>query len=164
MASGTLGSSLRYLRDLFVGGTALGLSDGGLPHRYAASHDESAFAALVARHGPMVAADLPRRLRHHHDAEDAFQATFLVLARKAGSIHAGDALGGWLHRVAYREAVQRSIVVRRRRRTEVEGPSMEIPVAAPSTPDFDVRPSCMRRLIGCPRPNGFRSSFATWRG
>ena len=126
MASGTLGSSLKHLRDLFVGGTAVGLSDGELLRRYAASRDESAFAALVARHGPMVAATCRAVLRDHHDAEDAFQATFLVLARKAGSIRAGDALGGWLHRVAYRAAVQRNIEVRRRRRTEVEVPAMEI--------------------------------------
>ena len=94
--------SLKHFRDLFGGGTAVGLSDGELLRRYAASPDGPAFEALVARHGPMVAATCRAVLRNHQDAEDAFQATFLVLARKAASIHSGKALGGWLHRVAYR--------------------------------------------------------------
>ena len=86
MASGTLGSGLEQLRDLFGGGTAVGLGDAELLRRYAGSHDGPAFAALVARHGPMVAATCRAVLRDHHDVEDAFQATFLVLARKAGSM------------------------------------------------------------------------------
>ena len=63
-------------------------------------------------------------LKHEHDVEDAFQATFLVLASKARSVRAGDALGGWLHRVAYRAAVQTSDQSRRRRRLEVETAAM----------------------------------------
>ena len=109
MASGTLGGTLRHLRDLFHDGTAIGLGDGQLLARYAPSNDEAAFEALVARHGPMVLATCRAVLRHEHDVEDAFQATFLVLARKARSVRAGDALGGWLHRVAYRAAVQANI-------------------------------------------------------
>src|SRR5271157_2615943 len=139
MASGILGSSLKHLRDLFGGGTAVGLSDGELLRRYAASHDGPAFAALVARHGPMVAATCRAVLRDHHDVEDAFQATFLVLAREAASIHAGDALGGWLHRVAYRAAVQRNIEEKRRRRHESEVSAMEVPDAARPALDFDAR-------------------------
>ncbi len=87
----TSGTTLRHLRDLFSGGTAVGLTDGQLLARYAASNDDQAFAALVARHGPMVAATCRAVLRHKHDVEDAFQATFLVLARKAGSVRGGDA-------------------------------------------------------------------------
>ena len=109
MASGTMGGAVRHLRDLFRDGSAVGLGDGQLLARYAASKDEPAFAALVARHGPMVLATCRAVLRHEHDVEDAFQATFLVLARKARSVRAGDALGGWLHRVAYRVAVQANI-------------------------------------------------------
>src|SRR4051812_16996300 len=130
MATGTLGSSLKHFRDLFGGGTAAGLSDGELLRRYATSRDGPAFAALVARHGPMVAATCRAVLRNHHDAEDTFQATFLVLARKAASIHAGDALGGWLHRVAYRAAVQRNIQEQRRRRHQSEVSAMQVPDAA----------------------------------
>ncbi len=108
MASGAMGGTLRHLRDLFHDGTAVGLGDGQLLARYTQSRDEAAFEALVARHGPMVLATCRAVLKHEHDVEDAFQATFLVLARKARSVRAGDALGGWLHRVAYRAAVQAS--------------------------------------------------------
>src|SRR5438477_571008 len=98
MSSSTLGGALRHLRDLFGGGTVIGLSDGQLLARYAASHDGPAFEALVARHGPMVLSTCRAILKHEQDVEDAFQATFLVLARKARSVRAGAALGGWLHR------------------------------------------------------------------
>ena len=70
--------------------------------------------ALVARHGPMVLAVCRGVLRDPHDAEDAFQATFLILARKAGSLRVGDSLGGWLHRVAHRVAVEANAGARRR--------------------------------------------------
>src|SRR5271163_1103837 len=125
----TSGTTLRHLRDLFNGGTSVGLTDGQLLARYAADRDGPAFAALVARHGPMVAATCRAVLRHEHDVEDAFQATFLVLARRVSSVRAGDALGGWLHRVAYRVAVQANIEVQRRRRRESEVSAMEIPAA-----------------------------------
>ncbi len=127
MTGGTTAAGLKHLGDLFGGGTAVGLGDGELLRRYAAARDASAFAALLARHGPMVAATCRAVLRDAHDAEDAFQATFLVLARRAGSIRAGDALAGWLHRVARRAAVQRSIEIRRRRRVESEALAMDVP-------------------------------------
>ena len=130
------GATLRHLRDLFSSGTAVGLTDGQLLARYAASHDGPAFAALVARHGPMVLATCRAVLRHEHDVEDAFQATFLVLAKKARSVRTGDALGGWLHRVAYRVAVQANIAVRQRRRREVEVSPMEI--AGRTRPGLDL--------------------------
>jgi RNA polymerase sigma factor (sigma-70 family) len=138
-ASGTLRPSLKHLSDLFGGGTALGLSDGELLRRYATSHDGPAFEVLVARHGPMVAATCRAILHDLHDEEDAFQATFLVLARRASAIRAGDALGGWLHRVAYRAAVQLNIEAKRRRRSEVEVMAMEIPDAGRPSLGFDAR-------------------------
>ena len=139
MASGLAsGATLRHLRDLFSGGTAVGLTDGQLLARYVADRDGQAFAALVARHGPMVAATCRAVLRHEHDVEDAYQATFLVLARKASSVRAGDALGGWLHRVAYRVAVQANIAVQRRRRRESEVSAMEIPAATRPGLDGDL--------------------------
>ncbi len=118
MSTGALGGTLRHLRDLFGDGTAVGLGDGQLLARFAGSGDQAAFEALVARHGPMVLATCRAVLKHEHDVEDAFQATFLVLARKARSVRVGDALGGWLHRVAYRAAVQLSADLKRRRHCE----------------------------------------------
>ncbi|WP_422931963.1 sigma-70 family RNA polymerase sigma factor [Singulisphaera sp. PoT] len=120
MTIGPAGGSTQALRDLFSFGTAAGVDDGQLLARYSRSGDEAAFEALVTRHGPMVLATCRAVLGHEQDVEDAFQATFLVLARKAGSVRAGDALGGWLHRVAYRAAVQASASARRRRLLETE--------------------------------------------
>lgn len=77
-----------------------GSPDAELVRRFAASADEQAFRTLVARHGPVVWAVCRRMLRNHHDAEDAFQATFLVLARGAGGIRTEAAVGGWLCGVA----------------------------------------------------------------
>jgi RNA polymerase sigma factor (sigma-70 family) len=139
MSSSTSGATLRQLRDLFRGGTAVGLSDAELLARFAASHDETAFEGLVARHGPMVLATCRAVLRHEHDAEDAFQAAFLVLARRAASIQTGDFLGGWLHRVAYRVAVQANIEAKRRRRLESEVSTMEIPAASRGEDELELR-------------------------
>jgi RNA polymerase sigma factor (sigma-70 family) len=128
---------MEHLRDLFNGGTVVGLTDGQLLSRYAASHDGPAFEALVARHGPMVLATCTAILRHEHDVEDAFQATFFVLARKAGAIRAGETLGGWLHRVAYRVAVQANIAAKRRRVRESEVLAMATATVTCPKPEFE---------------------------
>jgi RNA polymerase sigma factor (sigma-70 family) len=124
MASAALGSAFRHLRDLFGVGTATGLLDGQLLARFSDTNDAVAFEALVARHGPMVLATCRAVLKSEHDIEDAFQTTFLVLARKAHSIRGGDALGGWLHRVAFRAAVQANVEAKKRRRKEAEASAM----------------------------------------
>src|SRR5436853_5537173 len=94
-----------------------GPSDAELLKRFSSGRDEAAFAELVDRHGPMVLGVCRRVLRDPHDAEDAFQATFLVLAHKARSINRPQALGGWLYCVAQRTAL-RARLERGRRRTQ----------------------------------------------
>jgi RNA polymerase sigma-70 factor (ECF subfamily) len=81
------------------------LGDGELLERFVRRHEEAAFAALVQRHGPMVLSVCRRVLRRSHDAEDAFQATFLVLAEKAHRLRRPELLANWLYGVAYRTAL-----------------------------------------------------------
>lgn len=90
----------RALGRLFESGAATGLSEAELLERFAHRGDESAFEALVERHGPMVLGVCRRRLRDPNDVDDAFQAVFLVLFRKAGTLRRADRLGAWLHGVA----------------------------------------------------------------
>jgi RNA polymerase sigma factor (sigma-70 family) len=90
-------------------GAGRGLTpDAALLQRFAKHKDETAFELLLWRHGPMVWAACRRALGHSHDAEDAFQASFLALARKAKAIKAGTSLPGWLYRVAVRAALAAS--------------------------------------------------------
>ena len=103
MAHATLGSVARQLGSLFEGGSVAGLSDRQLLERFTARReavDEAVFAAMVSRHGPMVLGVCRQLLGDCHHAEDAFQAVFLVLARRARSIRDPDLLGAWLHGVA----------------------------------------------------------------
>jgi RNA polymerase sigma factor (sigma-70 family) len=95
---------VHYLRRMAAGSTAAGLSDAQLLARFAGLREESAFEALVQRHGAMVLGVCRRVARDWHRAEDAFQATFLVLARKAGTLHRPERLAAWLHGVACRTA------------------------------------------------------------
>jgi RNA polymerase sigma factor (sigma-70 family) len=93
-------------------------SDGQLVEDFTARHDEAAFAMLVRRHGPMVLSVCRSVLRHEQDAEDAFQATFLVLAQKAASLRQPQAVAGWLYEVAYHVAVKAQGDAARRRAQE----------------------------------------------
>lgn len=108
-----------------VAAEAAGLSDGQLLRRFAATRDDGAFAALIHRHGALVYGVCRNVLRNEHDAEDAFQATFLVLARRAGMIREGLALSGWLYRVAYRVSTKSRLAADRRRRRESQVPRPE---------------------------------------
>jgi RNA polymerase sigma factor (sigma-70 family) len=100
MAERPLPNVLQRVRKLAAVQTARALADRELLERFTAAGDEAAFTVLLERHGPMVLSVCRRLLGNTHDAEDACQATFLVLARKAGSVRRTAALGGWLHRVA----------------------------------------------------------------
>src|SRR4051794_41978126 len=99
------GSVLREIGRLFNSGTYTGLTEGQILRRFVAARDEAAFAALLALHGPMVLGVCRRLLRDEADAADAFQATFLVLARKASSVRPAALVGSFLHGVARRTAL-----------------------------------------------------------
>lgn len=110
-----------------------GVPDSDLLARWAAGRDEAAFELLVRRHGPAVLAACRRLLADAHDADDAFQAAFLVLARKAASVARGEALAGWLHRVACRVALRlRADRARRDRLREPPGAIDQVPAPSPT--------------------------------
>ncbi len=124
MGKGQPNTALRQLRALFAAGTTTGLSDSELLDQYKTSHAESAeaataaetaFAALVDRHGAMVWGVCHRVLGDVHEAEDAFQATFLVLVRQAGSVRVDGSLGRWLYGVAHRVALRARSEAQRRK-------------------------------------------------
>ncbi len=151
MASVHLGAALRQIHGLFEAGTVAGLTDGQLLERYLARRDESAFAALVMRHGPMVLGVCHSVLRGSPEVEDAFQATFLVLIRKAGTIRGRDAVGGWLHRVAHRIAAEagRDRSRRDRRECGAVDPS-NLVAAGGALADDDWRTSLHQELARLP--------------
>ena len=118
MAASNKSAVLRHLRVLANAGTVFGLTDGQLLERYLSRDVEAAepaFAALVQRHGPMVLRVCRAVLHDPHLAEDAFQATFLVLARRAGSIRKRDSATCWLHGVARRVSLCARAAEARRR-------------------------------------------------
>jgi len=118
MVRGAWKTVIRDVDRLYAEGTSAGWSDDQLLSRFLTAREESntAFEAIVRRHGPMVFEVCRRLLGNPDDAQDAFQATFLVLARRAGSIapHPSGSLGPWLHQVACRTA-RKARVARRRR-------------------------------------------------
>jgi RNA polymerase sigma factor (sigma-70 family) len=118
MAMPTLGAALRQINRLFAEGVVAGFSDAQLLQRFLRQRDPEAFEALVGRHGPMVLSVCRGILRDPHDVEDAFQATFLVLVKKGGTIRGRDALAGWLYQVAHRVAIQANTAAARRRALE----------------------------------------------
>jgi RNA polymerase sigma factor (sigma-70 family) len=115
MRPACLGAVLRHVRRLAGAEGVEGQSDAQLLRRFVAGHDQAAFAALVRRHGRLVWGVCRHVLCHEQDAEDAFQAAFLVLARQAASIRAGESIGSWLYRVAQRIATRAGKDMARRR-------------------------------------------------
>lgn len=97
---------LQHIRQLAAARGSSSLPDRQMLEHFVIHRDDAAFASLVERHGPMVLSVCQRVLRNTHDAEDACQATFLVLARKAASIRQAASLASWLHGVAYRLATK----------------------------------------------------------
>jgi RNA polymerase sigma factor (sigma-70 family) len=124
---------------LFDAGTASSLSEWQLLERFVSRGDEPAFEALVARLGPMVLGTCRRMLADPQDADDAFQATFLVLLRKARSLGPADAIAAWLHGVAVRVAARVRADAARRRRREPLGVVANPVACADDGLDPDVR-------------------------
>lgn len=122
-------SALQQLHRLARQAQASQLSDWECLERFRTRRDEDAFAMLVKRHGPMVRGVCRRVLRHAEDAEDVFQATFLVLARKAGSIRWKHSIAPWLYQVAYRLAHKGRVQSARRREQQA--------TVEPTTPTVD---------------------------
>jgi RNA polymerase sigma factor (sigma-70 family) len=137
MANAMTTSVARQIEALFAGGSAAGLSDRQLIERFVAGRDslaaQDAFAAIVARHGPMVLGICQQLLGDRQHAEDAFQAAFLVLARRARDVRDPDLLGNWLYGVALRTARKARARTLRIRRSE-EDPAVLRPEAEPSVP------------------------------
>jgi len=130
MAYGQLSAVFQHLRRLLGTQEAGDLTDAQLLARFSASRDETAFAALLQRYGPLVLNVCRRVLGNVHDADDAFQAVFLVLARKADSIRRKESLGSWLYGVAYRIASRARAHAARRRSRERQAETM-----SPATTD-----------------------------
>ncbi len=127
---------------LFRSGTAVGLSDGQLLERFILGHDEgaeSAFNVLVERHGPMVLAVCRRVLIDPHDAQDAFQATFLVLVHKASTVRKRESVADWLHGIARRVSARARADLARRRSLERRAVRRSLIAYRPPLPDIDVR-------------------------
>jgi RNA polymerase sigma factor (sigma-70 family) len=128
MATTQANAVLRHIRDLAATETAGLLTDRELLARFAATREEAAFEVLVRRHGPLVLGVCRRVLHNWHDAEDALQATFLALARRAASAGRRAALGTWLYQVAYHAALKA------RKQSAVRRPPLDT-AAAPPRPD-----------------------------
>jgi RNA polymerase sigma factor (sigma-70 family) len=118
MATGHLGGVLQHLRRVRETYALNEASDGQLLERFARGREEAAFAALLRRHGAMVLSVSERVLHQRQDAEDVFQATFLLLARKASSIRKRESVASWLHGVAHRIALKTRTRLMIRRRHE----------------------------------------------
>ena len=164
----------RDLQTIFNAGTLAGLSDGQLLERIAvrrgvgrerAPEAESAFALLIERHGPMVLRVCRGVLGDPHEADDAFQATFLVLLRQAGSIRKRESVGPWLHGVAHRVAAGARSAAARRRADERRwfDRRQESDVPAQANTSSISRPRSTPSWIACPSAIAPRSCSATWR-
>jgi RNA polymerase sigma factor (sigma-70 family) len=124
MATAQMNGLLRYVKRLSMAGDRASVTDGDLLKRFLATQDEDAFEALVRRHGPAVLAICRQVLGNAHDAEDAFQATFLVLLHKARTLSNPEVVGSWLCGTAYFTAKNARVGIARRRKHEERATNM----------------------------------------
>jgi RNA polymerase sigma factor (sigma-70 family) len=131
MTTSPIKTVFQHLRKAVLWREVEASTDGQLLQRFLERRDETAFEALVFRHGPMVLGVCQRVLGNADDAEDAFQAAFLILVRKAGSIARAELLGNWLYGVAYRTALEARVKRARRRSHEKQVKDMPHPAVGP---------------------------------
>lgn len=131
-----MSEAIEHLRRAMLQQDGAGLTDGQLLARFVDQHDEAAVAALVRRHGPMVWGVCLRVLGNHHDAEDAFQATFLVLVRRAAAIAPREMVGNWLYGVAHQTALKARATLAKQRIREKQMAAL---------PEIGVEPQQLRR-------------------
>jgi RNA polymerase sigma factor (sigma-70 family) len=152
MPTSQVNEVIRYLRRTVLLPDGAAMTDGQLLSRFIDAQDEDAFAALVKRHAPMVWSVCCRVLANHHDAEDAFQATFLVLVRKAATVLPREMLPNWLYGVAAMTAHRAKVAAAIARRRERQFVSMPEPAMAESDLWTDLRPLLDQELTRLPDP------------
>src|SRR5262245_23706510 len=140
MVGGPFSDVIRYLRGLIGLRGGGDLSDAQLLQRFVTHREPAAFETVVQRHGPMVLGVCRHLLGAAQDAEDAFQATFLVLVRKAGAITQRELVANWLYGVAYRVAVRARARAGRRQAHERQGADMTATEAADDAGERELRP------------------------
>jgi DNA-directed RNA polymerase specialized sigma24 family protein len=167
MPDSQLHDVIQYLRRIVARGDSDRISDDQLLERFVTQRDEAAFELLVWRHAKMVLGVCRRLLPDSHAAEDAFQASFLVLARRASSISKRASVGGWLYKVAYRTALEaRARAIKRTRR---ESPlQVNFTTQARADPVMEAEQRELRCVIDeevtvCRRSTAFRSCSAASR-
>src|SRR5947209_13941159 len=150
MATGQMSEVIRHLRKTGLLRDRADRTDGQLLEDYLASREEGALAALVRRHAPLVWGVCRRVLPDPHDAEDAFQATFLVLLRRAASIASRDRLANWLYGVARRTALKARAATAKRKGRERQAAELPEPAAPSEDRGDDPRPVLDRELSRLP--------------
>jgi RNA polymerase sigma factor (sigma-70 family) len=150
MATSHLKRAVEHVRKAALLQDGAALTDGQLLSCFVERRDESAFAVLVRRHAPMVWRVCRRLLANHHDAEDAFQATFLVLVRKASAVVPREMVANWLHGVAQQTAWKARTMTARRKAREKQIPDMPEPAVTDQQLWRDLQPVLDRELSRLP--------------
>ena len=150
MATRQISTIIQHLRRAALGHDGAGITDGQLLESFIARKDDDTFGAILHRHGPMVLGVCGRILRNHHDSEDAFQAVFLVLARKAASIRPREQLANWLHGVAYRTALKARALRAKTHGRERQMAQMPEPETVPKDDWSDLQPLLDEELTRLP--------------
>src|SRR5262245_14772299 len=150
MTTSPMAELIQQLRRVVLLRDGAGLTDGQLLDAYISRRDETALAALVQRHGPMVWGVCRRVLGNYHDAEDAFQATFLVLVRRAASVTPREMVANWLYGVAHQAALKARATIGARKARERQVVELPEPAAAEPAPWDELLPLLDEELSRLP--------------